>query len=206
MAGLPASLRFGSSPPKPPAAARSGGATGSPTSAGGKARAQPQQVGVHMSVRQRLAWGFSPLTATLLQCLQTSDAAWQAECERVASKLVITAPADTGAAWRPQLDRALASLASLQAAAPEALAAVEGTGQELSSGVEALAAAEEAADAELVDLRAEHKAATAAVAVLQQEQAARQEYVASLEQELQFLNKVPPAACAPSLGGRLVTV
>lgn len=131
--------------------------------------------------------------------MQNNEAAWQAECERVASKLVITAPADSGGAWRPQLDRALASLASLQAAAPVAMAAVERVEQELASSTEALAAAEDAADDELADLRAEHKAAMAAVAVLQQEQGARQEYVASLEQELQFLNKVPPAACTPLL-------
>ena len=203
MAGLPASLRFGSSPPKPSAASRppGGGATGSPASAGGKARAQPLQVGVLGSVTGPLASLQLLTAAPLLLFLQTSEAAWQAECERVASKLVITAPADGGGAWRPQLDRGLASLASLQAAAPVAMAAIEGAGQELSSSTEALAAAEEAADAELADLRAEHKAAVAAVAVLQQEQAARQEYVASLEQELQFLNKVPSAACTPLLAG-----
>lgn len=133
-----------------------------------------------------------------------SEAAWQAECERVASKLVITAPADAGGAWRPLLDRALASLASLQAAAPAAMAAVDGAGQELASSTEALAAAEEAADAELADLRAEHKAAVAAVAVLQQEQAAGQEYVASLEQELQFLNKVRPCCRQPLACWRLL--
>jgi hypothetical protein len=47
MAGLTASLRFGTPSPKPPEASRSpsGGATGSPAGAGGKGRAQPQQVG-----------------------------------------------------------------------------------------------------------------------------------------------------------------
>lgn len=167
---------------------------GSPSTTGGaKSRAPLPQVrwGCKFAPAPSLP-SLQPSLSLKLHYLQTSEAAWEAECERVASKLVITAPADTGAAWRPQLDRALASLASLQAAAPEALDAVEGATRELASSSEALAAAEEAAEAELADLREEHREATAAVAVLRQEQAGRQEYVASLEQELQFLNKVCP--------------
>lgn len=117
-------------------------------------------------------------------------AAWQAECERVKDKLVITASADlTSSEWRPQLERALTSLSNLQELAPAAQAEIEAGGAQLAANAAALASSEQAAHSQLAGLRAQHKAAVTAVTTLEAEQAARQEYVATLEQELVFLNK-----------------
>lgn len=118
-------------------------------------------------------------------------AAWRTECERAAAQLVITAPPGApDAGWRPQLERALDALGSLQAAAPGARAAVDASAARLDEGAEAAAAAEAAAEAALADLRAEHRAALAAVASLRGEAEARREYVAQLQQELAFLQGV----------------
>ncbi|KAL4858744.1 Intraflagellar transport protein 57 [Chlorella vulgaris] len=114
-------------------------------------------------------------------------AAWQAECERVKDKLVITASADlTSSEWRPQLERALASLSNLQELAPAAQAEIEAGGAELAASAAALASSEQAAHSQLAGLRSQHKAAVMAVTTLEGEQAARQEYVATLEQELEL--------------------
>ncbi|KAI7845673.1 hypothetical protein COHA_000787 [Chlorella ohadii] len=164
MSGLPASLRFG------PPGARPGGA----------AAAQRAAPAGGASGKRR---DEAPLD---------DAAAWRAECERAAPQLTIAVPADAGADsrdWRPLLERALAALGSLQAAAPAAQAASTASAGRLTSQLEALAAGEAAAGTQLAGLRAEHKAAQEAVTVLQREVDARQDYVGQLQAELAFLNK-----------------
>lgn len=193
MSGLPASLRFG------PPGARPAGAAAAPRAApagGGKRR---DEVSCHSS---RLVSrgstvaahpdGWHP-SAHHPQVPQDDAAAWRAECERAAPQLTVAVPADAGADgrdWRPLLERALAALGGLQAAAPAAQAATAASANRLTSQLEALAAGEASAGAQLAGLRAEHKAAQEAVAVLQREAEARREYVGQLQAELAFLNKV----------------
>ena len=179
-----ASLRFGPMP----ARTRQPSSSASPASGGPAAGGERRGSGRRGSERR------SSAAAGQQQQQQQQPAevaAWQAECERVKDRLVITADAGGGGGeWRIPLERALASMGSLQATEPEARAELEGAGQALAATAEALAASDKAVSSQLSGLQAEHQAAVAAVDSLQAEQAARQEYVATLEQELQFLNKV----------------
>ncbi|EFN55127.1 hypothetical protein CHLNCDRAFT_134182 [Chlorella variabilis] len=178
-----ASLRFGPMP----ARTRQPSSSASPASGGPAAGGERRGSGRRGSERR------SSAAAGQQQQQQQQPAevaAWQAECERVKDRLVITADAGGGGGeWRIPLERALASMGSLQATEPEARAELEGAGQALAATAEALAASDKAVSSQLSGLQAEHQAAVAAVDSLQAEQAARQEYVATLEQELQFLNK-----------------
>lgn len=205
MSGLPASLRFG------PPGARPGGAATAPRAAPagtgtGKRRDEVRsflcygQVGIQNKIQKLLGMlhGSAPAhTLSIPQAPLDDAAAWRAECERAAPQLTIAVPADAGADsrdWRPLLERALAALGSLQAAAPAAQAASAASAGRLTSQLEALAAGEAAAGAQLAGLRAEHKAAQEAVTVLQREVDARQDYVGQLQAELAFLNKVGQAS------------
>ena len=198
MSGLPASLRFGPPVARAPGAAAAAAAWAAPPPAGAGGR-RKEEVGRCCCI----FWAFttpgrcvhhglaSPPPA--LQTPQDVAAAWRAECERVAPQLNIAVPADAGADsrdWRPLLERALAALASLQAAAPAAQAATAAAGARLASELDALAASEAAAGAQLTGLRVQHRAALEAVATLQREAEARREYVDQLQAELAYLNKV----------------
>lgn len=189
MSGLPASLRFGQAPASSRAAPAGRQQPAGARSAAGGAAASKVRSASPLPHAGPSTW----LTHAVPDCSLQADAAWQAECERVAAQLVIAVPAggpSLASTWRPQLERALASLASLQATRTAARDEVQASAAQLAADAEALAATEAAAGAALAGLREQHKAALAQVATLQQEAASRQEYVGQLQEELAFLNKV----------------